>query len=123
MTATVATLHPLLQVVGLPRFAGPTVAGVALAYGAGILGIAVWAARRTRTTTDFFVAGRGIGLLPLTLATLASTISGFSFVGGPGLVYAVGLGAVWIILPAGITGALGAWVLAKPSQLGSRGSS
>ena len=105
------------QVVGLPAFAGPTVAGVALVYGAGIAGIAVWAARRTRTAADFFVAGRGIGLLALTLATLASNISGFAFVGGPGLVYARGLGAAWIILPAGITGALGAWVLAKRLRL------
>ncbi|MDE2772867.1 MAG: hypothetical protein OXI46_04060 [Gemmatimonadota bacterium] len=108
---------PLLQVVGLPPFAGPTVAGVALVYGTGILAIAVWAARRTRTAADFFVAGRGIGLLALTLATLASNISGFAFIGGPGLVYAVGLGAVWIVLPAGITGALGAWVLAKRLRL------
>lgn len=110
-------LLPLFQVVGLPPFAGPTVAGVALVYGAGILAIAVWAARRTRTAADFFVAGRGIGLLALTLATLASNISGFAFIGGPGLVYAVGLGAVWIVLPAGVTGALGAWVLAKRLRL------
>lgn len=112
------TLPPLLlQVVGLPPFAGPTVITVALAYGTGVAGIAVWAARRTRTAEDFFVAGRGIGLLALTLATLASNLSGFAFIGGPGLVYARGLGAAWIVLPAGITGALGAWVLAKRLRL------
>ena len=110
-------LAAFLQVAGLPPFAGPTVAGVALAYAAGLAGIAVWAARRTRTAEDFFVAGRGIGLLALTLATLASNISGFAFIGGPGLVYAHGLGAAWIVLPAGITGALGAWVLAKRLRL------
>ena len=107
----------LLQVAELPAFAAPTVAGVAVVYGAGVAGIALWAARRTRTAEDFFVAGRGVGLLALTLATLASNISGFAFIGGPGLVYARGLGAAWIILPAGITGALGAWVLAKRLRL------
>ena len=110
-------LPAFLQVAGLPPFAGPTVAGVALAYAAGLAGIAVWAARRTRTAEDFFVAGRGIGLVPLALATLASNISGFAFIGGPALVYARGLGAAWIVLPAGITGALGAWVLAKRLRL------
>src|SRR5207249_4307673 len=106
LTALVlAAVHPLLaQVAGLPAFAGPTVAGVALAYGAGVAGIALWAGRRTRTADDFFVAGRGIGLIALTLSTLASNISGFAFIGGPGLVYALGMGAAWIILPAGITG-------------------
>ncbi len=113
----IPTLRALLQVADLPAFAGPTVAGVAVLYGAGVAAISLWAARRTRTAADFFVAGRGIGLLALTLATLASNISGFAFIGGPGLVYARGLGAVWIILPAGITGALGAWVLAKRLRL------
>lgn len=107
----------LLQVADIPRFAGPTVAGVALLYGLGVGAIAVWAARRTRTTEDFFVAGRGIGLVAMTLAILASNLSGFAFIGGPGLVYAAGLGAAWIILPAGVTGALGAWVLAKRLRL------
>ncbi len=111
-------LHALLlQVPGIPPFAGTAVVGVALAYGAGVGAIAVWAARRTRTAEDFFVAGRGIGLVALTLATLASNLSGFAFIGGPGLVYSVGLGAVWILLPAGVTGALGAWALAKRLRL------
>ncbi|MSR36024.1 MAG: hypothetical protein EXR95_05180 [Gemmatimonadetes bacterium] len=113
----IASLHALLQVADLPAFAGPTVAGVAALYGAGVAVIAIWAWRRTRTADDFFVAGRGVGLLALTLATLASNISGFAYIGGPGLVYARGLGAAWIILPAGITGALGAWVLAKRLRL------
>lgn len=106
-----------MQVADLPRFTAPTVAAVAALYGAGVAGISVWAARRTRTAEDFFVAGRGIGLVALTLATLASNISGFAFIGGPGLVYARGLGAAWIVLPAGVTGALGAWVLAKRLRL------
>ena len=86
---------------------------IGLAYLAICAAIAVWAARRTRTPDDFFVAGRGVGLVPFAIAAMATTLSGFAFVGGPGLVYAIGMTAVFIILPAGVTNTLGAWVLGK----------
>ena len=76
-----------------------------------------WASRRTHTAEDFFVAGRGIGLIPFALAAMASTLSGFAFIGGPGLVYAIGMTAVFIILPAAITNTAGAWVLGKRLKL------
>lgn len=94
-----------------------TVVIIGLLYFAACIGIAVWAARRTRTTTDFFVAGRGVGIWTLAIASMASTLSGFAFIGGPGLVYQRGLGAVYIVLPAAITGALAAWVLARRMRL------
>jgi len=69
---------------------------------------------RNRTTDDFFLAGRRIGFIPLLFATLASVMSGFVFVGGPGLFYRVGLSSIWIIISGSFTGALMCWVLAKP---------
>lgn len=79
--------------------------------------IAVWAARRTRSTGDFFLAGRGVGVWTLAIASMAATLSGFAFVGGPGLVYQRGIGAVYIVLPAAVTGTLTAWVLARRLRL------
>jgi Na+/proline symporter len=79
--------------------------------------IGLWAARRTRTAEDFFVAGRSIGLVPFTIAAMASTLSGFAFIGGPGLVYSVGMTAVFIILPASLTNTMGALVLGKRLRL------
>lgn len=93
------------------------IVGVGIAYFAVVAVIGVWAARRTRTADDFYVAGGGIGLVALTLAAMSATLSGFAFIGGPGLVVTVGLGAMFIILPASITNALGAWVLAKRLRL------
>lgn len=55
---------------------------IGLAYLAICAAIAVWAARRTRTPDDFFVAGRGVGLVPFAIAAMATTLSGFAFVGG-----------------------------------------
>lgn len=92
----------------------PVLVGVMLAYFAVIAAVAVWASRRTTTTTDFFAAGRRLGLWTLSISSMAATLSGFAFIGGPGLVYRLGMGAVWIVLPVTITGTLSAWVLAEP---------
>jgi Na+/proline symporter len=48
---------------------------------------------------------------------MAATLSGFAFIGGPGLMYSLGLGALFIILPAATTNAMSAWVLAKRLRL------
>src|SRR5256885_17009291 len=69
----------------LPSAAQPAVITVDLLYFAVIVGISVWAARRTRTASDFFVAGKGIGLVALTVASVSVSVSGFAFIGGPAL--------------------------------------
>jgi Na+/proline symporter len=90
---------------------------VGVIYFAVIIGISVWAARRTHTASDFFVAGKGIGLVALTVASVSVSVSGFAFIGGPGFIYAAGLGAMYIVLPAAVTNVMGAWVLAKRMRL------
>jgi Na+/proline symporter len=110
------TIVGLLQ-AALPRASQPAVIAVGLAYFAVIIAISVWAARRTRTASDFFVAGKGIGLIALTVASVSVSVSGFAFIGGPGFIYAVGLGAMYIVLPAAVTNVMGAWVLAKRMRL------
>lgn len=89
------------------------ISGVAAAYFVVVAAIAVWASRRTRSAADFFVAGRSLGLWPMAIASMAATISGFSFIGGPGLLYRTGLGAVHIVLPLSVTASMSAWVLAQ----------
>ena len=93
------------------------VIAVGIAYFAVITGISIWTSRRTKTARDFFVAGNGIGLIALTVASVSTSVSGFAFIGGPGLIYAVGLGAMFIVLPASVTNVMGAWVLAKRMRL------
>ncbi len=79
--------------------------------------IGIWATRRTHTAADFFVAGQGIGLIALAIAAMAATLSGFAFIGGPGLVYAIGFGAIFIVLPAGLTNTMTAWALGQKMRL------
>jgi Na+/proline symporter len=100
-----------------PALRQPAIIGVALLYFAAVALIGVWASRRTRSARDFFVAGQGIGIVTLAVAAMASTLSGFAFIGGPGLVYSAGTGAVFIVLSASITNTMGAWVLARRMRL------
>lgn len=114
------TVFPIVAALfqaSLPSAAQPAVVAVGIAYFAVVIGISIWASRKTRTAADFFVAGKGIGLVALTVASVSVSVSGFAFIGGPGLIYAVGLGAMFIVLPASVTNVMGAWVLAKRLRL------
>lgn len=97
--------------------AQPTVVTVGVLYFLAITVISVWASRRTRSVSDFFVAGKGVGLIALTIASVSTSVSGFAFIGGPALMYNIGLGAMFIVLPAAVTNVMGAWVLAKRMRL------
>ncbi|HEX6200662.1 MAG TPA: hypothetical protein VF150_10385, partial [Thermoanaerobaculia bacterium] len=90
----------------MPILDRPAIAGVALAYFALMLAVGVWAARRTRTSRDFFIAGQGLGLVVTGLATTSAAFSGFVFLGGPGLTYRIGVASLFIVLSVGFTSTL-----------------
>ena len=48
-------------------------------------------ALRSRTSADYFVAGRSIGIWVFVLAATATSFSGWTFVGHPGLILEAGL--------------------------------
>jgi SSS family transporter len=63
------------------------------------------------------MAGRNLGVLVTALAIFSSTLSGFGFVGGPGLVYRMGMSSVWMIITASIGFCLSSFLLAKRLRL------
>lgn len=95
----------------------PWLIGAALAYFLAVIWIGIWAARRTRTASDFFIAGQRPGLLVTGLATTAAAFSGFVFLGGPGLTYRMGTASFFILASTGFTSALLCWVVAKRLRL------
>ncbi len=101
----------------MPIRTQPAIVVAALAYFALVVAIGFWAARRTRSSKDFFIAGQGIGLLVTGLATMSAAFSGFVFIGGPGLTYRIGLASLFIVIPVGFTAGLLCWVLAKRLRL------
>jgi len=99
----------------LPR-ATLTLIAVAV-YLAICVGIGAWSLRRTRTSFDFFMSGRDLGVVLATLAAFASNMSGFAFVGGPGLIYSMGTSSVWILSSAGVGGVVSYALVAKRIRL------
>lgn len=112
-----AAVLPVPAQVAAPEHSRVVIAGVAVVYFVIVAVIGLYATSRTKTAKDFFVAGQGLGLFTMSIAAMAATLSGFAFIGGPGLVYTLGLGAVFIILPVALTNSMGAWVLAKRLRL------
>ena len=51
------------------------------AYLVMCVGVGLWALRRTKSTRDFFMAGRDLGIMVTGLAVFSSQMSGFGFVG------------------------------------------
>ena len=75
--------------------------------------IGLWSMGRTRNSSDFFIAGRTLGPIVVSLALFASTLSGFGFVGGPGLVYSVGVSSFWMVVISASAFGLGFFLVAK----------
>jgi Na+/proline symporter len=84
--------------------------GLVALYMAACVAIGFWAMTRTRSTRDFFVAGRQLGTWVTSIAVFSTTLSGFGFVGGPGMVYSMGITSVWMIVTS-VTGYVLTFVL------------
>jgi len=61
-----------------------------------VLYIGYWAMKQTESSADFFIAGKKLGLYALAMASFSAAISGWVFVGGPGLYYNVGQASLWM---------------------------
>jgi SSS family transporter len=84
-----------------------------LSYMAACVGIGLWAMKRTKSTHDFFMAGRNLGAVITGVAMFSSIMSGFGFVGGPGFVYTMGISSFWILLATPLGLSIAFYLLAK----------
>ena len=75
---------------------------ILIGYALLMVVLGVVASRRVRATSDFFVAGRGLGTGLIFSTLLAANIGGGSTVGATGLAYRDGLSAWWWVGSAGI---------------------
>ncbi len=62
--------------------------------------IGIWALRKTKTVSHFFMANKELGVMVTAFAVFSTTLSGFGFVGGPGLVYQMGMSSFWMVIVA-----------------------
>ena len=87
--------------------------GAVFLYMAFCIVTGIWAMRRTKNSSDFFMAGRSLGPIVVSLALFSSTLSGFGFVGGPGLVYSIGVSSFWMVVISSSGYAIGFFLVAK----------
>ncbi len=91
--------------------------GCVAAYMVMCIVVGLWAMRRTKSSQDFFMAGRHLGVIVASVAVFSSTMSGFGFVGGPGLVYNMGSSSFWMCTTSSIGICLSFFLLAKRLRL------
>lgn len=75
---------------------------ILIAYAAAMIALGVVTSRRVKASSDFFVAGRGLGAGLVFSTLLAANIGAGSTVGAAGLGYRHGLSAWWWVGSAGI---------------------
>ncbi len=90
LPAAFAALLPLPALAQAPGQANTSAIVMFLVFIAGTMGITWWAARRTRTTSDFYTAGGGITGFQNGLAIAGDYLSAASFLGIAGMVYVSG---------------------------------
>ena len=79
--------------------------------------VGLWALRKTKSSTDFFMAGRNLGVIVTGFAVFSSIMSGFGFVGGPGLVYHMGMSSMWMVIGAPMGTCISFYLLGKRIRL------
>ena len=90
-----------------------TVIVTLIVYKLVLLGIGLWARRRTRDQGDFLLGGRRIGAWVTSLSASASTTSAWTLLGISGFAYALGPPGLWLTLGA-VSGYVLNWCWVAP---------
>ena len=69
---------------------------IVICYMIVLICVGIWVAKKTKTTEDFMVAGRSIGIWRFTAAMAACVIGGSLTMGSTTLAYNSGIGAIWL---------------------------
>src|SRR5687767_10869624 len=76
--------------------ADPIVVGMMIVTLGITIGIGVHSYWRAKTQQEFFAYGGELTWFVMGLATFSTMMSGFGFIGGPGLVYSIGSTSLWM---------------------------
>ena len=67
-------------------------------YLAMMIGIGIFSMKKTNSTEDYFLGGRGLNSWVAALSAQASDMSGWLLMGLPGSIYLAGTGKAWIAI-------------------------
>lgn len=95
----------------------PIIVGITALYLLIVLAIGVWGTAETVSTSDFLISGKRFGTWAVAFSAFASIMSGFGFIGGPGLFYSGGYAFLWIAIVAPLAFPISWFVLGKKMRL------
>ena len=95
----------------------PLIVGITVLYLLIVLGIGVWGTMETESTSDFLISGKRFAGWAIAFSAFASIMSGFGFIGGPGLFYSGGYAFLWIAIVAPLAFPISWFVLGKKMRL------
>uniref|UniRef100_A0A7V4KBS1 Sodium/proline symporter n=2 Tax=cellular organisms TaxID=131567 RepID=A0A7V4KBS1_FERPE len=95
----------------------PIIVSIVIAYFILTFAIGVYAVKRVKTAEHYFGAHKLFGPVVTSIAAFAAIMSGFGFVGGPGLVYSQGATSLWITLSQSVAFGLSWWIIGKRVRL------
>lgn len=75
--------------------------------------VGLWAERLITDADEYYGATKLFGAAVITLASMSGIMSAFGFIGGPGLVYAMGTSSLWMTFAAGLGFAMAYWMIGK----------
>ena len=90
-----------------------TVLVTLIVYKVALIAIGFWANKRTTTTDEYFIGGRGLGPWVAAISAAASASSAWSLLGMSGAAYTLGLSAIWIV-PSVVLGYAFNWLWIAP---------
>ena len=102
---------------------GWTIAIMLALYVAAVLGVGVWASRKSAQSPDeYFLAGRGLGTFVLFMALFGTNCTAFVLVGIPGRAYHDGIGTFGVNAPlVALVVPLTFWAIGSPARrMGAR---
>lgn len=95
----------------------PLIVSIVIAYFILSFAVGIYAKRYVKVAEEYFGAHKLFGPILVGLASFAAIMSGFGFVGGPGLVYAMGATSLWITLTQAAAFGFSWWIIGKRIRL------
>lgn len=77
------------------------------------IGIGLYASKKSKTAEQYFGGTKSFGPFTIALASSATIMSAFGFIGGPGLVYQLGFSSIWITIACGGGFSYAYWIIGK----------
>ena len=93
------------------------IVAIAVLYLLMVLAIGIWGTQQTNNTADFLISGKRFAGWAIAFSAFASIMSGFGFIGGPGLFYTGGYAFLWIAIVAPLAFPISWFVLGKKMRL------